>query len=112
VASPELPTTVYPFILRAVSLLGIDSQSCPMDVRRRVWRKLAGSWRPEGLESVARERRLEDLEPEIERILRGEQRGRVVVRLPWPQVQTGQAPGLECTCAQLQTSPSYVTLAS
>lgn len=81
VASPELPTTVYPFILRAVSLLGIDSQSTPMDVRRRVWQKLAGPWRPEGLESVARERRLEELEPEIERILQGEQRGRVVVRL-------------------------------
>jgi len=81
VASPELPTTVYPFILRAVSLLGIDSQSAPMDVRRRVWHKLAGPWRLEGLESVAHERRLEDLEPEIERILRGEQRGRVVVRL-------------------------------
>jgi acrylyl-CoA reductase (NADPH) len=83
VASPELPTTVYPFILRGVSLLGIDSQSCPMDLRRRVWHKLAGPWHPGAahLELVAHERRLEELEPEIERILRGEQRGRVVVRL-------------------------------
>ena len=81
VAAPDLPTTVYPFILRAVSLLGIDSQNCPMDVRRQVWQKLAGLWRPENLERVAHERRLEELETEIGRILRGEQRGRVVVRL-------------------------------
>jgi len=83
VASPDLPTTVYPFILRAVSLLGIDSQSCPMDLRRRVWQKLAGPWRldAEHLGRVATERRLEELEPEIGRILRGEQRGRVLVRL-------------------------------
>ncbi len=81
VASPDLSTTVYPFILRAVSLLGIDSQSCPMDVRRQVWQKLAGPWRPANLERVAAERRLDELEPEIGRILRGEQRGRVVVRL-------------------------------
>jgi acrylyl-CoA reductase (NADPH) len=83
VASPELPTTVYPFILRGVSLLGIDSQSCPMDLRRRVWDKLAGPWHPGAarLELVAQQRRLEELEPEIGRLLRGEQRGRVVVRL-------------------------------
>lgn len=81
VASPDLSTTVYPFILRAVSLLGIDSQNCPMDVRRQVWHKLAGPWRPVALETLAHERRLDELEPEIGRILRGEQRGRVVVRL-------------------------------
>jgi NADPH:quinone reductase-like Zn-dependent oxidoreductase len=81
VASPELPTTVYPFILRAASLLGIDSQNCPMDVRRRVWQKLAGPCRPENLEDVAHDRCLGELEPEIGRSLRGEQRGRVVVRL-------------------------------
>jgi putative YhdH/YhfP family quinone oxidoreductase len=81
VASPDLQTTVYPFILRAVSLLGIDSQNCPMDVRRRVWARLAGPWRPANLELVAHERRLEELEPEVTRILQGEQRGRVVVRL-------------------------------
>jgi acrylyl-CoA reductase (NADPH) len=81
VGSPELPTTVYPFILRAVSLLGIDSQACPMERRRRVWDHLAGPWRLPYLEQVARERSLDELEPEIERILKGQQTGRVVVDL-------------------------------
>lgn len=81
VASPELPTTVYPFILRGLSLLGIDSQNCPMDLRRRIWQKLAGEWKLPNLEHLASERPLAALEPEIERILQGKQRGRIVVRL-------------------------------
>ena len=81
VGSPELPTTVYPFILRAVNLLGIDSQACPMERRRRVWDYLAGPWRLPYLEQVARECSLDELEPEIERILKGQQTGRVVVNL-------------------------------
>jgi putative YhdH/YhfP family quinone oxidoreductase len=81
VGSPDLPTTVYPFILRAVSLLGIDSQNCPMDVRRRVWDNLAGPWKLADLEQLATERRLDALEPEIERILQGQQIGRVLVDL-------------------------------
>ncbi len=79
VASPEFATTVYPFILRGVSLLGIDSQSCPMDLRRRLWQKLAGEWKPDALERLAAERTLADLEQEIQRILQGGQRGRVLV---------------------------------
>jgi acrylyl-CoA reductase (NADPH) len=81
VASPELSTTVYPFILRGVSLLGIDSQECPMDVRRRIWDKLASTWKLEGLERLASERMLQELEPEIGRMLQGGQRGRVIVNL-------------------------------
>lgn len=81
VASPDLPTTVYPFILRGVSLLGVDSQNCPMDTRRQVWAKLGGDWKPEGLAQVASQRSLDGLEPEIERILQGGQRGRIVVDL-------------------------------
>jgi acrylyl-CoA reductase (NADPH) len=81
VASAELPTTVYPFILRAVSLLGVDSQNCPMEVRRQVWDNLAGPWKLPQLGRVATERRLDTLEPEIERILQGQQQGRIVVKL-------------------------------
>jgi putative YhdH/YhfP family quinone oxidoreductase len=81
VASADLPTTVYPFILRGVSLLGIDSQACPMDRRQRVWQKLAGAWKLAPLERLATERALETLEPEIDRILQGQQRGRIVVDL-------------------------------
>ncbi|MEJ2732934.1 MAG: YhdH/YhfP family quinone oxidoreductase [Anaerolineae bacterium] len=81
VASPELPTTVYPFILRGVSLLGIDSQNCPMATRLRLWQKLAGDWKLAHLNDLARECSLDGLEVEIERILQGKQRGRVVVDL-------------------------------
>ncbi len=81
VASPELPTTVYPFILRGVSLLGIDSQNCPMATRLRLWQKLAGEWKLAGLNDLATECSLDGLEVEIERILQGQQRGRVVVDL-------------------------------
>ena len=81
VASPDLPTTVYPFILRGVSLLGVDSQNCPMATRLRLWQKLAGEWKLANLNDLATECSLEGLEIEIERILEGKQRGRVVVDL-------------------------------
>jgi putative YhdH/YhfP family quinone oxidoreductase len=81
VASADLPTTVYPFILRGVSLLGVDSQACPMEVRQRVWRKLAGAWKLAQLERLTSERSLETLAPEIDCILQGQQRGRIVVNL-------------------------------
>ncbi|MDF1554880.1 MAG: YhdH/YhfP family quinone oxidoreductase, partial [Deferrisomatales bacterium] len=44
VASPDLPLNVFPFILRGVSLIGIDSQNCPMPDRRKTWEKLATEW--------------------------------------------------------------------
>ncbi len=81
VASPELAINVFPFILRGVSLVGIDSQNCPMAHRREVWQKLAGEWKPKQLATLAREVDLVDLDPEISRILRGEQQGRVLVRV-------------------------------
>ncbi len=81
VATADLATTVYPFILRGVSLVGINSVDCPMDLRRDVWRRLAGEWKGEALDSMRRLCRLEELPAEIERILQGKQRGRVVVDL-------------------------------
>ena len=81
VASTDLPTTVFPFILRGVSLLGIDSQGISMAIRQQIWSKLAKEWKPAGLESLVFECRLEELNPEIDRILAGGQQGRVVVNL-------------------------------
>jgi acrylyl-CoA reductase (NADPH) len=81
VASADLSTTVYPFILRGISLLGVDSQNCPLDLRRQIWHKLTADWKLPNLDHLATERTLADLEPEIERILTGKQRGRIVVRL-------------------------------
>ncbi len=81
VASPELPLTVFPFILRGVSLIGIDSQNCPMEHRRKVWQHLASDWKPSQLGDICREISLDELEREIELILKGGQTGRIIVRM-------------------------------
>ena len=80
-ASYDLHTNVYPFILRGVSLLGIDSGNCPMPIREKIWSQLAGEWRPGNLETIINECSLEELDPEIDKILKGGQRGRVLVNL-------------------------------
>lgn len=81
VMSPELPINVFPFILRGVSLVGIDSQNCPMAYREKVWGRLADAWKPEMLADLCRVVSLEQLDVEIDRILHGGQKGRVVVSL-------------------------------
>lgn len=80
-ASYDLNTNVYPFILRGVSLLGIDSGNCPMSIREKIWNLLAGKWKLKNLKSIVHECILEELDPEIDKILSGGQRGRVVVNL-------------------------------
>ncbi len=81
VASPDLPLSVYPFILRGVSLLGIDSAKCPIAVRRGIWQKLAGKWKLENLASLVTVCTLQELPDLIERMLQGRQTGRVIVNL-------------------------------
>ena len=81
VASPNLDLTVYPFILRGVSLIGIDSQNCPMGQREIVWKKLAGEWKPENLQELCREISLHELPESIERMLAGKLKGRTVVNI-------------------------------
>jgi acrylyl-CoA reductase (NADPH) len=78
----DVQTTVFPFILRGVSLLGIDSVATPPDVRREVWTRLAGDLRPQGLEDqITREISLDDLDPFLDEVLAGRARGRTVVRV-------------------------------
>jgi putative YhdH/YhfP family quinone oxidoreductase len=81
VASPDLPINVFPFILRGVSLLGIDSQHCPMKFRSTVWKKLATDWKFDMLESIYEEIFLDQLNDKIQRMLKGELKGRTVVNL-------------------------------
>lgn len=82
VGATDLAMNIYPFILRGVSLIGIDSVNCPMEPRLQVWERLAGAWRPEHLAAIAHEVTLEELEGQIQIILQGNMRGRVVVTLP------------------------------
>ena len=81
VASPDLPINVYPFILRGISLVGIDSQSFPMTFRRQTWEKIASEWKLDNLDRQASVCSLEELNSEIDRILAGKQKGRVIVDL-------------------------------
>jgi NADPH2:quinone reductase len=78
----QLHTTVMPFILRGVSLLGITSANCPMERRRRVWQRLVTDLRPRHLERMlAGIVTLDELPAVFEKILSGRHRGRYVVKL-------------------------------
>jgi putative YhdH/YhfP family quinone oxidoreductase len=81
VGSAELPTSVFPFILRGISLVGIDSAQCPMLLRRKMWQNLAGPWKLDALPHGAREVAVEELEEPIQAMLRGEARGRTIIDL-------------------------------
>ncbi|MDR0269405.1 acryloyl-CoA reductase [Paenibacillus sp.] len=74
--------TVFPFILRGVQLLGIDSAYCPKEWRSSIWRKLGREWKPErALSEGIRECTLQDLPEVLQAILQGKAVGRTVVRL-------------------------------
>ena len=74
-----IPTSVMPFILRGVALLGIDSVQTPMEVRRNVWSRIASDLKPAGLESIGHSIGLNDLDRVLTAILAGEVSGRYVV---------------------------------
>ncbi|WP_458354034.1 NADPH:quinone oxidoreductase family protein [Peribacillus frigoritolerans] len=81
-AGTSLPATVFPFILRGVNLLGIDSVNCPMDTRLKVWHRLATDFKLEDLERlVQQEITLEELPGVLPTLLKGEARGRTIVKL-------------------------------
>jgi putative YhdH/YhfP family quinone oxidoreductase len=77
----DLPTTVMPFILRGVSLLGIDAVQVPIERRRQVWNRLGTDLKPEGLEGIGRDIGLDDLDRVLVEILAGQVTGRYVVDL-------------------------------
>jgi len=81
VSSPVLSTTVFPFILNGVNLLGLDSATFPMNDRKAVWNKLADSWRLPNMDSLATICQMNELDPFIEAMLKGESKGRVVVEM-------------------------------
>jgi len=74
-------TTVFPFILRGVALLGIDSAQLPIDERRRLWDRIAEDLRPRGLGDALTEVGLDGLESALDAILAGRAMGRWIVRV-------------------------------
>lgn len=78
----DFAATVYPFILRGVALIGIDSVYCPMPLRLKLWERLASDLKPPLLERLAHsEVPLAGLPAAFETILRGGVRGRILVRI-------------------------------
>ena len=73
--------SVFPFILRGVSLLGVNSVDIPVGERLLVWQKLAQDWKLDLSSDLVSECSLEELSPKIDQILKGGIRGRIVVNL-------------------------------
>jgi acrylyl-CoA reductase (NADPH) len=80
-ASTAFNSTVLPFILRGVSLLGVDSVNCPMPLRQEVWRRLAGDMRPAHLKEITRTIPFAELPSVFDKFIGAQIRGRVVVDL-------------------------------
>jgi len=77
----EFKTTVLPFILRGVRLIGVNSGETPMPLRRKIWGRLASDLKPRRLAAIAHDITLEELPAYFDKMLKGQIRGRAVVRL-------------------------------
>lgn len=80
VDKPEFSTTVYPFIIRSVNLLGVASAETPMTMREKIWNALSTNWKIQGLSELATIVPLSDIINQIELILQGKTKGRVIVQ--------------------------------
>lgn len=81
VSSLSLDTTVLPFILRGITLYGIDSVECSLAYRAHLWHKIATDYKLPNLEALATERTLPQIDQDIDLILKGQQTGRILVNL-------------------------------
>lgn len=77
--SVELNINVFPFILRGVTLLGINSERCPMRIRKELWDMIATAWKVPDLNSMCKECSLDELDVNIQLMLKGQISGRIVV---------------------------------
>ena len=78
VESSDLNITVFPFILRGVSLLGLSASETTMEGRKKIWEKLSNEWMPENIDDLATSCNLENLGYEIDKIIAGDQIGRTL----------------------------------
>ena len=81
VASPAFQATVFPFILRGVNLLGVDSVNLPLADKQRVWNRLATEWKLRGLEQLETVVNFQGLDQALKTVLRGDSKGRLVLDL-------------------------------
>ena len=80
-SSQELNTNVFPFILRGVRLIGIDSVECKLEKKQAAWEKLASRWKINSLNSIINEISLDDIKVAYEHLLSGKAVGRYVVKI-------------------------------
>jgi len=81
IQSGDLHTTVFPFILRGIKLIGVATQETPMTVRRKLWKLLAGDWKNDKTEIFTREIGLDELDSSLNTMIRKTSRGRVLLNL-------------------------------
>jgi len=81
VASTQLDLTVFPFILRGISLIGVSSQNYPMELRRTLWTKFANEWKPDNLMEIYTEISLMEVKSALDAILQGKLKGRTIVNM-------------------------------
>lgn len=81
VSNPKFKTTVFPFILRGNSLIGIDSAEAALNEKKTVWVNFSKKWKIKNLKKLCKIVTLDNLLPEINKILVGKQKGRVIVKL-------------------------------
>ncbi|MEA3222680.1 MAG: YhdH/YhfP family quinone oxidoreductase [Thermodesulfobacteriota bacterium] len=79
VGGANFATTVFPFIIRGVSLLGVDSVQCPMGLRLKIWNKLSCSWKPDTLDLLSSTIDLDGIDAAVKDILNGKIKGRTLV---------------------------------
>ncbi len=81
VSSPNLNTNIFPFILRGVRLIGIESVECTLDKKQEIWEKLANEFKLDNLDDIAKEISLDEVKESYELLLKGQASGRYVLRL-------------------------------
>jgi putative YhdH/YhfP family quinone oxidoreductase len=80
-AGINFTSSVFPFILRGVRLIGIDSVECSLEKKEHIWKKLANEWKIENLDSIGKIISIDEIEENYQTILQGKVVGRVVVKL-------------------------------
>ncbi len=81
VSSDSFSSTVYPFILRGLKLIGIDSAERGLEQKLGIWLKLANNWKPKNLDKIYREVQFNNIIDEIEKINKGQQVGKVIIKI-------------------------------
>lgn len=81
VSSTQLNLSVFPFILRGISFIGISAQNYPMSFRKILWEKLANEWKPDHLLKIYNEISLEEVGDAVKLILEGKLKGRTIIKI-------------------------------